>query len=363
MKKYLAAVLALLILMGLTGCAEPEAETVPELLEPVGVHMDVAEAKIDTVFKAVTYSAEIVPYVEELQFLADGVLEEIKVSLGESVTEGQVLATLSEESIREQINALDAEMADIRKMGDFSDRQMKLDIEIARIELKSLQESGASDRDCRLKEVDIEKLETKLEQAGELRQLELKEKQRQRDSLSAKLGNNQITAPFAGRIVYISSVSSGASVQGYTTVLCIADESRLSLETDYIAESAITEADRVYAKVADKEYGVAYVPCDGDEYISLLLRGEKVKTRFSLDAPEGQIQSGQFAVLTLLNAYKEDTLTIPVNALYQDASGKYVYRMADGQRVRCDVTVGTVTDTKAEILGGLEEGDLVYVKE
>jgi len=65
----------------------------------------------------------------------------------------------------------------------------------------------------------------------------------------------------------------------------------------------------------------------------------------------------------IINGYKDNVLTIPVNALYQDAGGRYVYKMSDGKRIRCDVSVGSVNSTKVEITEGLEEGDLVYVKE
>ena len=61
--------------------------------------------------------------------------------------------------------------------------------------------------------------------------------------------------------------------------------------------------------------------------------------------------------------YKEGVLTIPINALYRDGSGQYVYKQTDGARVRCNVKAGMTTDTKAEIVEGLEEGDMVYVKD
>ena len=52
-----------------------------------------------------------------------------------------------------------------------------------------------------------------------------------------------------------------------------------------------------------------------------------------------------------------------MNAVHSGTGGKYVYLMEDGQRVIRNVTLGIVTDAKAEILEGLEEGDLVYVRE
>ena len=146
-------------------------------------------------------------------------------------------------------------------------------------------------------------------------------------------------------------------------MICIADESNVSMVTEYIKQSVITSADRIYVRAADKEYDVEYIPYDDAEYVSAVLKGEKLKSHFVPDAQAGELQSGQFAVLILVDSYKENVVTIPANSLYQDKSGRYVYKMEDGQRVRCNVTVGTITDVKAEVLAGLEEGDVVYVKE
>ena len=60
--------LILLLLTGLAGCREESAADIPELLEPVGVQADLAEVRVDTVYKAEVYSGEVVPHVEELQF-------------------------------------------------------------------------------------------------------------------------------------------------------------------------------------------------------------------------------------------------------------------------------------------------------
>lgn len=366
MKKWVVSVLVLLLLIGLTGCKEKEQNTykeVSELLEPVGVQMDVAQAQMTEIFKVTTFNGQMVPYVEELQFLVDGNLGEMKVTLGDWVTEGQVLACLSEESIVTRMDELEENMAHIEKIGEFSDRQLMADIEIAKVELERLVNNGALKQTCRLKKVDVQKLENELEQARELRQLELQEKQREWKTLKEKLGNNEIVAPFEGRVVYIRDIKDGGAVQGYTTVLCLADERRVYLETEYMSESMVDSADRMYAKMGEKEYDIQYIPMDNSEYITKILNGEEVKTRFWVENGDEEVESGQFAVIMRIDSHKESVLTIPVNALYQDSGGKYVYKVTDGKRVRCNVTVGTITSTKAEITGGLEEGDFVYVKE
>lgn len=362
MKKYFMGMLILFILTGLTGCKEEE-KVASELMEPVGVQLDMAEAKMDSIFNASVYNGEIVPYVEELQFQVDGVLEDVHVALGDQVVKGQILATLDKDDVAEQMEALEAQIAHINKQGEYTDRQLNIDIEIAELELERLEKAAPNSQSTKLQKVDVQIAHGALRQAQEMRQLEVQEIQNNLNTLKGKLQNNQLTAPFDGRIVYIGKLERGSGVQAYSTVICIADESRLYLTMEYISESIINSADKMYTKIGDKEYGIAYVPYDPEEYITKVLSGEEVKTQFLVEAPEGELACGQFAAVVFQNAYQENVLTIPVNALYRDESGRYVYKMDGERRVRCDVVTGTVSDTRVEIIDGLKEGDVVYVKD
>lgn len=365
MKKGIACIVVLFLLMGLTGCGKEERESkrIPALLEPVGVQMDMASVVRDEIFQIETYNGEVVPYVEELQFVIDGNLEEVKVSLGEWVEEGQILASLAIETQITRMEALNEEIADIKKLGELEDRQMLADIQIARTELEIMKEHGADNQTIRLKEVDVQKLEKELEQAEELRALELSEKQREWNTLKEKTGNHEIRAPFSGRVVYIREMEVGDPIQGHTTVFCLTDESHVWVETPFLSESIIKGSDKILAKIGEKEYPLEYLPMEKEEYVARVLQGDKIKTRFLMEADRETFASGQFAAVMIISGYKEDVLTIPVNALYQETGSPYVYKLSEGKRIRCDVTVGSISSTKAEILEGLEEGELVYVKE
>jgi len=366
MKKWIISGMIGALLLGVTGCGQKvqdETVTIPALMEPVGVQVDVAQAQYSDIYVMETHSGVIVPYVEELQFTIDGKVGSVNVTLGDWVEEGQVLVSLSEEEIFERMEALQEEIADIQKTGEFIDRQRIADIEIAKEELKQLESNGNSKQTIQLKKVDVQKFEKILEQERELRQLEIQEKQREWKELWEKTQNNEIIAPFSGRVVYLQEIESGLNIQGYTTVVCLADDTRLWLESEFISEITVKNAYDIYAKIGEKEYDLEYVPFDKTEYFAKLLKAEEVNTRFVVDAPEGEIVSGQYGTVMVINSYLEDVLTIPVNALYQDAGGRYVYKMTDGKRVRCEVSVGRNNGIKAEITEGLEEGDLVYVKE
>lgn len=363
MKKYMAYLAAMLMLGSLTCCQQQE-DSAPELLEPVGVKVDAAPAQFGDIYTISVYDGEVMPYVEELYFSVDGRLAELTVSIGDTVQQGQVLAVLDDEEIREQLENLEEQIAYTSKLGEFDNRRMTADINIAWKELEILQEDTESTyAELRSKEIEIQQLQTKLEQAQQLRLLSLENLTAQLENLRKELAGVQLTAPFAGQIVYADSLQKGDSIESFVPILCIADENRLYITAQYIPEYAITGADKLYAEIAGKQYPVSYLPMDTSEYLSLVLSGEELKTRFSFDQMSQELESGQFASITILDSYKEDALLIPANALYRDEQGRYVYKIADGKRIRQDVTVGAATNIEAEIIEGLQEGDIVYVKE
>ncbi len=384
MKKYLTWMMALVILLGQVGCKD-SINAPAELLEPVGVKLDTAVVQREEIYEIAAYQGEVVPYVEALSFPEDGYLEEIKVSVGDVVREGQVLASTGEGRLREQIEALQEEMADIRKLGEFSDRKAQLDIEIAVEELAILEESQAAAQvghgeseasaggekvdeeaiawEYREKEAQIQRLKLQLQQAQEMRGLELSQKQSSLKALQNRAGRNEITAPFNGQIVYVRPGNTGDAVAGGVPVFYLADQSRVHIEAEHISESEIQKADRIYGKIMDRECALTYLPYENDVYAAMVAAGEEIRTRFSIEAGEDALESGQFAAVMLRSAYRENVLTVPVNALYQDWVGRYVYKIEGEHRIRCDVTVGLITETKAEIVEGLKDGDVVYIKE
>ena len=362
MRKKISFLLSLLVLLSLSAC-QGNQQPVPELLEPVGVRMDLAEAKTDTIYSVRMYEGSIVPHVEQLQFQTNGILKEVNVSLGDQVTKGQILAALSEDDLLSQIEALEREIEQTCILGDFSDRLAEADIAIAKAELEKMIAWGTWENPRTLKELEIQKLEQNLRQEQELRSLQMAHLQKKLDDLREQAGKNVLIAPCDGKIAYLDLPAIDAAVQGYKTVICIADETKLYLRTEFFSNAAISEFDRICCRIENQEYELTHIPYDMQEYLQQSFLGEKVDTRFSVQAPEGSLKIGQYAVLLATDQYKENVLTIPANALYSDGADTYVYKVVDGTRIRCDVTVGIVTNLKAEITAGLQKGDLVHVQE
>jgi len=358
-KKHLC-ILLLLSVLTLTGCQKSaEVSAIPELLNPVGVELDTAVVTREDLSSLLIYNGSVLPYVEELSFLVDGILKEMNVANGDMVKKGQVIATLDGEKLEEQIIALEDKLAHLTRTAEFSDRLAEIDIAIAKEQYETI-----SSYESRLKkEMDINIMETNLRQTKELRELEFNKLNSELEQLNTKLENYELTAPFDGQIVYTIPKNLGDSIKGYTPVVCIADINQLSIVSEHISEREIARANKVEGKILGNTYDLTYIELTEEEYMEMLLDGSGVKSFFKIEDKNAELQSGQSVTVLLHTNAVKDTLTIPINALHRDELSNYVYKIVDGERVRCDIKTGVITKVKAEVLEGLQEGDVIYVKE
>ncbi len=364
-KKTILAVLLLAAVL-LTGCAEQEAVVVPELQEPVGVQSDMAAAYIGEIYDITYYEGSVKPYVQELLFEVDGTVEKVHVYPGMMVEEGDILVELDQSSLVDRAEALTRELEYAERDNGYADAMAELEIEMLRVELRQLMAEGGTEKDIALKENEIAQKEAALRQTKELREPDLQKKREELAEISGLLDKNILRAPFSGRIVYGDMIAQGSWVSAYDPIGYIADDSQLSIESEYITESMYKSADRVYAHIGGHQYEIEAVPIDRDEYVKLLLSDVTITTEFRILGPQehmDELEAGQYAAVMVSRDYIADALLVPSGAVLRDASGRYVYVDEDGTRVRRAVKTGKTTDSLVQILEGLEEGEVVYVKD
>lgn len=363
MRKFIVVICMILLCSIFSGCQSEQIITAPELLEPAGVKSDIVTLQKGSIQQFYVYNGELVPYVEELQFAADGLFKEYKVELGETVQEGQVLAVLDDESIQDAIDAQEEAVAEIKRYGGYTDREFVAEIESLKATLAGMQSSGASQTDCQIQEKKIALMEAKMAQNQELRNLELQQHYNRLNKLYAQTEELTIVAPFSGKVVYRSELNKGSGVRKDTPVICIADEEQMFVSVEQINSSILQQAIETYAVIEGKEYPVIYKPYDSSDYLSMSLSGGKIDTRFVLAEPSNAVQYGQFAQIMVVVKRNDNAHILPKNAVYQDGATRYVYKETEDGRVRCDVEIGIYNSVEIEILSGLQEGDAVYVQE
>ncbi len=366
MKKKIILLTLLLAAAVLTGCTGQQQAAAPELMEPVGVQSDMAAAYIGEIYDIDQYDASVKPYVQELYFEVDGKVQTVNAYPGVMVQEGDILVELDQTSLEEQAESLKNELEYVLKDNAYSDALAELDIEILQVELRQLMAEGASEKEIALKQNEIEQKKAALRQAQALREPDIAKTQENLEEISESLNKNILRAPFSGRIVYGDVLRKGSWVSAYDPIGYISDDSQLSIISEYITESKLLAADRIYAHIGSRQYEIEMVPIDQSEYISMLLSGVTITTEFRIIGPEeylDEVEAGQYAAICIYTNYVEDALLVPSGAVLRDASGRYVYVDEDGTRVRRAVKTGKTTDALVQILEGLEEGEVVYVKD
>lgn len=363
MKRKWIALVAIAAL-ALCGCEAKPAETQPELLEPVGVRADRVEAVVAPIDTTLVMNASVVPEVEEMYFEIDGEIAEVNVVPGQAVREGDLLVSLSEEDAQENYDALAEELAYRQKLNDYDNRLAQLEIDQLNARLDQLRRNGAAQLEIENLELDVSEKELALRQQRQRQSLELESVQAAVEEAASRLGHNELRAPFDGYVANMAEVQAGSAVAAYSPILYVVDETRLTIESDFVYESQLAACDRIYAMIGSHELALEGVAMDRSEYTATVLSGGTPTSRFTFAEPlPDDVKAGDYAAVCLVSKSVPDALVIPSNALFKDSLGKYVYVYeADGEtRTRRSVEIGVTTDWLTQITDGLEEGEMVYV--
>jgi len=344
----------------LVACAAP-AQEVPELLEPVGAQQNIVEVRRGDIYDMESYTFAVIPKVEEVPYPADGTLDEICVVIGQQVKAGDVLLRLDVESIREQLEALDADIAYTLEDNALTLRMLELDVAICESTMGEYRDYAYGTKKEQEKIDEHERVKEALKQEQERQELQMQQMYAERKLLNERIENSELIAPCDGQVAYIAQKTGDSARAGSTAIALSVEE--LLLRGEYISESEIKTAAEVVAVVGDTAYAVEYLPMDPEEYISMMLSGAEMNTDFAFaDGVPEDIEVGAYALILVKKSLREQVLYLPPNALENDAAGWYVYR-ADGSggRERVEVEIGTRVSTAVEIAEGLKEGDEVYV--
>jgi HlyD family secretion protein len=86
------------------------------------------------------------------------------------------------------------------------------------------------------------------------------------------------------------------------------------------------------------------------------------RVRFSGDQPAGLRQNQRVSARILLES-KQNVLVVDRGPFYDSGAGRLIYRVTGDIAERVDITTGSTSISKIEILSGLSDGDVVIVSE
>lgn len=278
-------------------------------------------------------SAGTIAGINEVQLVAEsqGVVQSVAVRLGESVARGEVIArlddTIARLSMQEALSAWENAEIDRNAVQNLFERGNASKIELVRAQSA---ERGARAR---------------YEQALKV------------------LEDRTITSPIEGRVAWIDEgVSEGNYINPGTPLARIVDESSYAIDL-YIGERQIgligpgAAAQIRVAAAGDTGFsGVVSEVAAGSDPSTASFR---VVVEF--DGDREILKSGMSAKVSIDTNREKQVLLVPTAALLRGDEENAVFLASSGSAVERQVRIGRRLGGTAEVLSGLEAGDLVIV--
>jgi macrolide-specific efflux system membrane fusion protein len=178
--------------------------------------------------------------------------------------------------------------------------------------------------------------------------------------LEAQIALATITAPIDGTVTAVAIVpgleSTGTAITlAASTYEVTADVVESDISAMTIGQEATVTVDAIDAVIGGTVAAIAPAAsgASGGDVVSF-------PVTVALTGAPSALRAGMTADITIVTASATDVLTIPSTALRGTAGSYRVQVMGvDGTPVATAVEVGLVTDTTAEITGGLTAGDVV----
>ncbi len=343
-KKKRLLVFLLVLSLILSSCAAEEAPR-PDLLDPVNATLETAPVEYRQLSSIELYDGKVLPPIQELSFDISGYLYGLFVSPGEEVGEGEVIATIVGKNYNDVAN-LKSEIAEYKEENESTFQYIEAELELSRL-------SGA----------DTSELELKLKHEKEQVEFRLSEMEKRLAELQeGDTSLHYIEAPYDCRIIATAAIREGNFVNADIPLAAIEGNGDVMVTCEFIAERTINSLNSYYAIINGKEYELEYIPYTKQELKDYSTKDITPDTRFRLVNNDGSVSAGDYAKIVTVSDTVDHVLAVPLNAVYSDSTGKFVYEVVDNVRVRRQVKTGISDSIYIEILEGLTEGGYVYVK-
>ncbi len=326
--------LATFLTVALSGCyffPKEEEVLAPPIKVPDEISYETIDVKRGTIENTIRCSGSFVSVSQKDLFFEDrgGRLKEVYAVLGQNVKKGDVLAEIDTENIVNDINL--QELAVKRSQLLYDDSKARYEID------------GGSKTELEMAKLDYESNLLKLE------------------NLKTELQRARLVSPIDGQVVYVTNTKLGEYVNAYQTLVRVADPTQLQLRYSQDKVNSFSLGMKATVKIDNEDYEAevtmtpAEAPEDADEQTkkSVFLKVDNI--------PEG-VKIGKNATISLTLEKQEDVIIVPKQVINNFANRKFVNVLKDNIREERDIEVGIQNDTEAEVIKGLEEGELIIIR-
>jgi membrane fusion protein (multidrug efflux system) len=282
----------------------------------------------DSLLKKITLSGNVEGNkTVKLGFMVAGKINSIHVQEGQSVTQGQLLATLDGESY-----AVAKELADIQ-VNQASDEYDRLKLMYER---NSISES------------DFKKIDYALQGAKAQQKLHTK-----------NYNDTRLTSPISG-ILLKRLNEAGEIVASGMPILVISDISKVKVNA-YIPENQLSairfgQKTDIYIGALDKQFEGIISEVGGAA--DPTTRAFTIK--IEVENPGNLIRPGMIAEAQFNSPLASEALAIPASAILRTPDGKsYIYVVDNGKAFKRNISLGALMGNDMEVISGLTEGETI----
>ncbi|HEV8040335.1 MAG TPA: efflux RND transporter periplasmic adaptor subunit [Bryobacteraceae bacterium] len=348
-----------------------------------GVSVGVTKVARKSLGRQLTVSSELVPFQEiDVYAKESGFVKTLNVDYGTHVKAGQVLAVLEIPELQLQLAEDDAAIKNAKDHATLAEHELNrvqanrdvLHLQYDRLNGVSKSKPGlvaqqevddAQGKDLAA-EAQVEASKSNLQAAQS--QLQVADAKRARDQ--ALFDYSNITAPFAG-VVTQRFANLGALLQAGTSSSTQAMPLvRLSQDNIFRLVIPVPESYVRYIHIGDQVQ--VRVPSLGRTTPGKVARfSEDVQedtrtmhTEVDVPNPNGVLVKGLYAEATIALETKNNILSVPLQAIDHNGDRITVFVVSEANKLETrTVVLGIQTSTDAEVLSGLEEGQLVVVSD
>ncbi len=364
MKQKIAGIAIAFFLVFLTSCSGAR-DIIPILSESIKTQEDTAVVTTGDLALIEYYDGVIKPETIEIAAQRTGIIKEWSVSLGDYVKQGDVIAVLYKANDL-VTSDWDRNKEDTR----YRLQEIELKLDILETKLRVLQKAGndTSSVELDIIQLDMRELEFEKEYLNALTRLE-----NELEALSSKnhegltkydgIENEDffaVTAPEDGTVVYREGSSKGEKINAAAIVCTLATEKKF-LECSYLTDSVLSNAKEIYGMIHGNKVTLVQDKTKESDNILSYISSSEGKTNLQLRNNNIVIDVGDYIPIYVVTQSRENVNYVPVDALYSDMEGYYIYVLSGGEWKITRVEIGLMTASYVEVTSNIQEGEVVLV--
>ncbi len=351
-----AGILLLLFGTRLTGISEGLREW---FADTGAIPVRVAQVRSGRIVSVARASGELQPAkAMDISSPLEGVIGEVRFKAGESVKEGQIVATLRADELRQRSEKSEAAL----KLAEAGLRKREGRLIEAEKHLEKTREFRSRDLIAAKDLTDAEAGAVTASAERDLAQAQVAQIQATRAQLRHLLALANLLAPFNG-VVTRRWVEPGAEVQSAAPILTIADLDTLKVAVKISKENlpSMRQGQSAQIRLEDSS-GRSFEGRVSSLRIASSPVDHGAVAEIHLSNRERQLSAGITVTVALQIEEKRGALLVPNGAVFEVAGKNYVYGVAGRRAWQKIVTTGGHDGEMIEITNGVSEGEWIVAE-